>query len=74
MIHEIAYATLHALTEIPLEPFFGEHGSGEAGWEFEARLFGLCPSEERFLSGKCSWYVLSMGRDVDIQAAPVGRV
>jgi hypothetical protein len=74
MIHELAHATLHALTEMPRELFFGKCGSGEAGWELEARLFGLCISEQNIFSGEFSWYKLGVGEDKHLQPVPLARV
>jgi hypothetical protein len=76
MIHELAHATMHALTEMPLEHehCFGECGSGEAGWELEARLFGLCPSERKVLSGELWWYELGVGQNTHLQPVPIERV
>ena len=74
MVHVIAHATLHALTEVPREHVFGESGSGEAGWELEARLFGPCVSEEKKFSGELWWYELGVGKDKHLQPTPVDRV
>lgn len=44
IIHEIAHATLHALTEKSSEDFFEDSTIDDAGRELETRLFGLVPN------------------------------
>lgn len=52
MLHELAHATMCILTEMSTEPIFGSHGPPEAGYEFTARLFGLCLFENELFSGE----------------------
>jgi len=79
LAHELAHATLYALTEIWWhggEPSFGYAGSDDAGWELEARLFGLRAHEEEKLSGELWWYKLVASQDKQSQLtqSPVERV
>ena len=79
MAHELSHATWYALTTMvstDCEPVFGPSGSGEAGDELEARLFGFRAAEEDKLSGKIKWFKLVTFQDGQNQGAerPVGRV
>lgn len=44
MLHELAHAVSYAITARQDEDFFEDSIVAEAGFEFEARLFGACPS------------------------------
>lgn len=44
LLHEIAHAVSYAITARQDEDFFEATTVAEAGFEFEARLFGACPS------------------------------
>lgn len=70
MIHELAHATMYALTEMPQEPIFGRFGATDAGWELEARLFGLYPHEPRMLSGELWWYGVVLSQPQNVQGEP----
>ena len=77
MIHELAHAIMHNLTETLHEHTFGTRGSGEAGFELEAHLFGLCPSEERSYSGDLHWYELGISQQLEkwwLQPVPIEQV
>lgn len=70
MVHELAHATMYALTEMPREPIFGCFGATDAGWELEARLSGLYPHEPRMLSGELWWYGVVLSRPHHVQGEP----
>ena len=74
IVHELAHATMYALTETPHEHVFRQMGSGEAGWEIEARLFGLCPHDKDKFSGDLWWYELAKGQKQHLQPNPVEPV
>lgn len=63
MVHELAHAAMYALTEMWTESTFGPNGAEDAGFELEARLFGLCPYERTMLSGNLCWYELVTLKD-----------
>jgi hypothetical protein len=44
LLHELAHAVSYAITARQDEDFFEDSIVAEAGFEFEARLFGACPS------------------------------
>jgi hypothetical protein len=44
LLHELAHAVSYAITAREDEDFFEDAIVAEAGFEFEARLFGACPS------------------------------
>jgi hypothetical protein len=44
LLHELAHAISYAITGRQEEDFFEDSIVAEAGFEFEARLFGACPS------------------------------
>lgn len=44
LLHELAHAVSYAITARQDEDFFEDAIVAEAGFEFEARLFGACPS------------------------------
>lgn len=63
MLHELAHATMCVLTQMSTEPIFGSHGPPEAGYEFTARLFGLCLFENELFSGELWWCQLVPSKD-----------
>lgn len=63
MLHELAHATMCILTEMSTEPIFGSYGPPEAGFEFTARLFGLCLFDKKKFSGDLWWYELNTSED-----------
>jgi hypothetical protein len=65
MVHELAHATMRTVTGIPDGLRFGPSGVGEAGWEIEARIFGLCPSEvSGTASGELWWHEVGRSQDL----------
>jgi hypothetical protein len=44
LLHELAHAISYAITARQEEDFFEDSIVGDAGFEFEAQLFGACPS------------------------------
>lgn len=62
MIHEIAHATLYALTNKEHEDFFEDSTIDDAGFELETRLFGLSPQSEPPGSACLRWYTFEDGK------------
>lgn len=62
IIHEIAHATLYALTNKEHEDFFEDSTIADAGFELETRLFGLSPQSEPPGSARLKWYTFVDGK------------
>ena len=56
LLHELAHAVSYAITARQDEDFFEDAIVAEAGFEFEARLFGACPSYSAHAPRLVRWF------------------
>jgi len=56
LLHELAHAVSYAITARQDEDFFEDSIVAEAGFEFEARLFGACPSYSSNAPQLVQWF------------------
>jgi hypothetical protein len=56
LLHELAHAVSYAITARQDEDFFEDAIVAEAGFEFEARLFGACPSYSANAPKLVQWF------------------
>ena len=56
LLHELAHAVSYAITAREDEDFFEDAIVAEAGFEFEARLFGACPSYSASAPKLVQWF------------------